>query len=83
MFFILIMLNQKLIPKTSKEYFYEMWKYRFMQQIEKEQDQIRDTLMSNDAHCNDQEYVTYLKNQYLALNDMMHDIGRLYTALDD
>jgi len=71
------------IPKTSKEYFYEMYKYKFMQEIEKEQDRIRDTLMSNDAHCGDQEYTRYLKNQYLALTDIMHDIGKLYTALDN
>ena len=70
------------IPKSSKEYFYEVYKYKFMQEIEREQDEIRDTLMSNNAHSNDNEYVTYLKNKYLALTDMMHDIGRLYSALD-
>lgn len=71
-----------LVPATSKEYFYEMYKHKFMQEIEQEQDRIRDTLMSNDAHSNDPEYCSYLKNQYLALTDMMHDIGRLYTSLD-
>lgn len=70
------------VPKTSKEYFYEMYKSKFMQQIEKEQDEIRDLLMSNSAKAVDPEYSSYLKNQYLALTDIMHDIGRLYTALD-
>ena len=70
------------IPKSSKEYFFEMWKYRFMQEIEREQEKIHDILMGNDARTHDPEYCQYFKNQYLALTDMMHQIGKLYEAAD-
>lgn len=68
------------IPKSSKEYFVEMYKYRFLQECEREGERIHDSLMSNDAKCNDQEYVTYLKNQYLAVNFMAHQIAKIYDA---
>lgn len=74
------MINQKLIPKTSKEYFVEMYKYKFLQELEREGNKIHDTLMSNDAHSNDEEYCSYLKNQYLAINFMAHQIAKIYDA---
>lgn len=74
------MINPKLIPKTSKLYFVEMWKYKFLQELEQKATEIHDTLMSNDAHCQDKEYVQYLKNEYLATNFMAHQIAKIYDA---
>ena len=68
------------IPKSSKNYFVEMYKYKFLQELEREGERIHDTLMSNDAHCQDKEYVQYLKNQYLATTFMAHQIAKIYDA---
>ena len=68
--------------ESSKLYFFEKHKIEMMQILEREQFEIHDRLMSNDAHTNDPEYCRYMKNEYLALADLLHQIIKLYEAAD-
>ena len=60
------------IKGVTKYYFIDMLKYKFLQEIIKEQEDLHEELMQDNAHTNDPDYANYLKQKYLAYTDLIH-----------